>query len=52
MRETFEYRLYPTAAQERAMNRTLGECRWLYNRLLEERRLAYEACAQAEDASL
>ena len=25
------------------MNQTLEECRWLYNRLLEERRLAWEA---------
>ena len=39
---TFKYRLYPTAAQETAMQRTLDECRWLYNRLLEERRLAWE----------
>src|SRR5712692_847563 len=44
MRITFKYRLYPTPAQETAMNRTLGDCRWLYNRLLEERLLAYEAC--------
>ena len=26
------------------MSRTLDDCRWLYNRLLEERILAYEAC--------
>ncbi len=25
------------------MCRTLDDCRWLYNRLLEERRLAYES---------
>jgi putative transposase len=37
-RKTFRYRLCPTAAQERALLSTLDECRWLYNRLLEERR--------------
>ncbi len=35
-RETFRHRLYPTAAQETVMNQTLGECRWLYNRLGEK----------------
>jgi putative transposase len=39
----FEYRLYPTAAQVRLMEQTLEECRWVYNRLLEERRLAWDA---------
>ena len=42
MRKTFLYRLYPTGSQRRAMNQTLEECRWLYNRLLEERKLAWE----------
>jgi putative transposase len=37
-RKTFRYLLYPTATQERALLSTLDECRWLYNRLLEERR--------------
>jgi putative transposase len=41
-KETFRYRIYPTAAQETKLRRTLNECRWLYNRLLEERRDAYE----------
>ena len=44
MRRTFKYRLYPTPAQETALSHILEECRWLYNRLLEERILAYEAC--------
>jgi len=43
MRKTFKYRLNPTPAQERALYTTLDECRWLYNRLLEERKTAYEA---------
>jgi putative transposase len=39
---TFQYRLYPTPAQATAMQHALDECRWLYNRLLEERKLAWE----------
>ncbi len=38
----FQYRLYPTPAQATAMQATLDGCRWLYNRLLEERKLAWE----------
>lgn len=34
------YRLYPTKAQASAMTRTLEECRWLYNQLLESRKAA------------
>jgi putative transposase len=41
-RKTFRYRLYPTPAQETALEHTLDECRWLYNRLLEERKLAWD----------
>jgi transposase len=37
-KKTFRYRLYPTATQVRALLSTLDECRWLYNRLLEESR--------------
>ena len=47
MLKTFQYRLSATPAQETALCRTLEECRWLYNRLLEERRLAWAACAQS-----
>jgi len=39
---TFQYRLYPTPAQTTAMQHALDECRWLYNRLLEERQLAWD----------
>ena len=42
MRKTFKFRLRPTPAQETAMIATLEECRWLYNHLLEERKVAYE----------
>ncbi len=41
-KQTFQYRLYPTPAQATAMQATLDGCRWLYNRLLEERKLAWE----------
>jgi len=41
-KQTFQYRLYPTPAQTTAMQHALDECRWLYNRLLEERKLAWE----------
>jgi putative transposase len=38
----FQYRMYPTKKQERLLNQTLEECRWLYNHLLEKRKEAYE----------
>jgi putative transposase len=43
VRKTFQYRIYPTAKQERLLNQTLHECRWLYNHLLESRKTAWEA---------
>ena len=42
MRKTFEYRLYPTPAQQSSLEQQLEECRWLYNHLLAERRDAWE----------
>ncbi|MDQ8734585.1 helix-turn-helix domain-containing protein, partial [Paenibacillus sp. LHD-38] len=39
----FKYRLYPTSEQKRAIQIVLERCRLLYNRLLEERILAYKA---------
>jgi len=42
MRKTFQYRLFPSKNQLRALNNTLEECRWLYNHLLEQRKTAYE----------
>jgi putative transposase len=41
--KTFQYRLYPTAKQVAQMTATLDECRWLYNHLLEQRKIAWEA---------
>lgn len=42
MHKTFQYRLYPTHEQRRLLEQQLEECRWLYNRLLEERKTAWE----------
>ncbi|HLY30001.1 MAG TPA: RNA-guided endonuclease TnpB family protein [Ktedonobacterales bacterium] len=42
MRKTFKYRLYLTPAQETILLKTLDECRWLYNHLLEQRKTAWE----------
>jgi len=42
MRKMFQYRIYPTKKQETKLNKTLEECRWLYNHLLEKRKTAYE----------
>ena len=42
MRKVFQYRIYPTKKQETKLNETLNECRWLYNQLLEQRKMAYE----------
>src|SRR5271157_3988142 len=42
MLKNFQYRIYPTKKQERLLNETLEECRWLYNHLLEKRKTSYE----------
>jgi|SRR6266851_273503 len=42
MRKMFQYRIYPTKKQLHKLNKTLEECRWLYNHLLERRKLLYE----------
>jgi putative transposase len=42
MHKMFQYRLYPTKKQIKALNDILTECRWLYNHLLEKRKAAYE----------
>jgi putative transposase len=43
----FKYRLYPTREQRRLLEQQLEECRWLYNRLLEERKRAWEQRQEA-----
>ena len=42
MHKMFQYRIYPTKKQLHKLNETLEECRWLYNHLLESRKVAYE----------
>jgi putative transposase len=42
VRKSFQYRLKPTKKQARTLENQLNECRWLYNQLLEQRKLAYE----------
>jgi putative transposase len=42
MPKTFQYRIFPTKKQIKALKATLEECRWLYNQLLEKRRDVWE----------
>ena len=42
VRKSYKFRLYPTKKQAGLFQKTLDECRWLYNYLLEQRKLAYE----------
>ncbi len=42
VRKSFLFRLRLTKKQAKALQAQLDECRWLYNELLEERKLSYE----------
>lgn len=42
IRKSFQFRLRPTKKQTRILEAQLGECRWLYNELLDQRINAYE----------
>jgi len=42
VRKSFQFRLRPTKKQAKELQNQLEECRWLYNALLEQRKLAYE----------
>jgi putative transposase len=42
MRKAFQYRVYPTAKQERLLNQMLEECRWVFNQTLALRKDAWE----------
>src|SRR5437867_1152568 len=42
MRKAFLYRIYPTKAQATRMSHMLNECRWTYNKLLEQRQVYWE----------
>lgn len=39
---TYKYRLKPTKKQCGIIHSTLEECRWLYNKLLEQRKNRWE----------
>lgn len=43
MRKTFQYRIYPTKKQTAILEKTLDDCRWLYNHLLEQRKTLWES---------
>src|SRR5215469_1558585 len=43
-RKTFKYKLQPTAAQERELERVVMRCRQLYNVALEQRITAWQRC--------
>src|SRR6266487_6082763 len=47
MHKMFQYRIYPTKKQVQKLNETLGECRWLYNHFLEQRKTTYEQAGQS-----
>lgn len=42
MRKAFQYRIYPSHAQERLLMQMLEECRWLFNETLATRKRAWE----------
>ena len=42
LRKSFQFRLRPTKKQAKLLKEQLEECRWLYNELLSQRKLAYE----------
>lgn len=42
VRKSFRFRLRPTKKQAKLLQAQLDECRWVYNELLEQRKLAYE----------
>jgi putative transposase len=42
VRKAFQFRLRPTKSQAKLLQAQLDECRWLYNELLSQRKIAYE----------
>ena len=42
VRKSFQFRLSPTKAQAKLLQAQLDECRWLYNQLLSQRKIAHE----------
>ena len=42
MRKTYQFRIYPNKEQRNILLNQLEECRWLYNHLLEQRKVSWE----------
>jgi putative transposase len=42
VRKAFQFRLRPTKKQAKELAAQLDECRWLYNAMLEQRKISYE----------
>lgn len=42
VRKSFQFSLRPTSKQVKMLKEQLTQCRWLYNELLSQRKLAYE----------
>ena len=42
VRKAFQFRLRPTKSQVKLLQAQLDECRWLYNELLSQRKIAHE----------
>lgn len=40
--KSYKFRLNPTKKQARILQQTLDECRWLYNAILEQRKISHE----------
>lgn len=47
IKKTFKFRIYPTKKQVSLLEKTLEECRFLYNHFLNERKKAYETTKTA-----
>jgi putative transposase len=49
MRKAFEYRLYPTRAQEKRLDAALRTCREVYNWALDDRKATYTTTGKGEN---
>ena len=45
--KAFKFRLYPLAQQEQLILKTFGCCRFIYNKMLEDRITYYKECQQS-----
>ena len=42
----YNYRIYPTKEQENFINQNIGACRFIYNKMLADKKNYYEKCNQ------